>query len=288
MKVLNFGSLNIDRVYKVDHIVRPGETISSCSMQQYAGGKGLNQSIALARAGVKVIHAGMIGEDGLFLRELLEKEKVDCSLLKTVKNHPTGTAFIQVAANGENSIVLAGGANKAIGKEYIAEVFSSMEKGDILIIQNEISCMEEIMASAAEKGMRIFFNPAPMTEEVAKLPLDLTDTLILNDTEYETLKNKISPFPEKCSLLLTHGAKGASYCPAGEKTFLSIPAAKVEKVVDTTAAGDTFTGYFIAGLLEKGDVKEALKYAARAAAICVSRPGAAPAIPYAGEVEKGE
>lgn len=289
MKVLNFGSLNIDLVYQVAAIVRPGETVSALSCQRYPGGKGLNQSIALARAGAKVFHAGIIGEDGLFLKELLEHENVDCSLMKISQDSSTGAAFIQVAQNGENAIVLSGGANQTVDRDYIADVLGHFAPGDILVIQNEISGIGEIISSAAQRGMKIFFNPAPMSKEIALMPLELVDTLILNDTEYETLSSMPGKIPENCNLLLTHGARGASYRAGKSHETIPVPAVPVENVIDTTAAGDTFIGFFITALLQGKKISGALHNASRAAALCVSRPGAAPSIPRASELpEEGK
>lgn len=285
MKVINFGSLNIDLVFRVQAIARPGETISSYSCKKYPGGKGLNQSIALARAGVKVCHGGIIGNDGIFLRDLLQKEDVDCSLLEIAEDLSTGTAFIQVAENGENCIVLSGGANQAIDEKYIRKVFRSTTKDDILLIQNEISCLDLIIRCASEQKMKIFFNPAPMTPDAAGFPLEKIHTLILNDSELESLKKYSVRPPSNVNLLLTHGAEGASYFPADGSAPVHIPAFPAEKVVDTTAAGDTFIGYFIAGLLQKAEPLYALRYAAKASSICVSRAGAAPSIPFAKEIK---
>lgn len=287
VKVLNFGSLNIDFVYKVTSIVRPGETISSRSCRKYPGGKGLNQSIALARGNVPLFHGGIIGSDGVFLKRLLEEEKVDTRFLKVMEGGSTGSAFIQVADNGENSIVLSGGTNLSVDKKYISHVLSHFGKGDILVLQNEISCMKELLETAGNMGMRIFFNPAPMTEEVFSFPLEKVDTLIVNDTEYEALASAVQ-IPEGIALLVTRGGKGASYRAAkGSETF-NVPAFPVEKVVDTTAAGDTFTGFFIAGLYHGKSLPEALAYAAKAASLCVTRQGAAPSIPFARELEQSE
>ena len=171
MKVLNFGSLNIDFVYRVRDFVRPGETISAASFARFPGGKGLNQSIALARAGARVLHAGAVGTDGGFLVDLLRENGVDCSLVAVIDDTPTGHAVIQVADSGENSIVLYPGANHRIADELIDRALALTAPGDILLLQNEISAMPEIMRRAAERNLRIFFNPAPMTGAVAAYPL---------------------------------------------------------------------------------------------------------------------
>ena len=242
MKVLNFGSLNIDHVYRVADFVRPGETISAIGYAKFAGGKGLNQSIALARAGMTVLHAGRIGTDGIFLKELLAENQVDCSQLVISENEHSGHAVIQVTDAGENSIVLFGGANQNISDAQIQSAMSVMDPGDFLLLQNEISAMPEILRAAAKRGLRIFFNPAPMNRKVFSYPLELVDTFIVNETEGEALGS----LPGK-NILMTLGAQGARYSPAHGGKGVAIPAAPVDKVVDTTAAGDTFIGYFSRG-----------------------------------------
>lgn len=278
MKVLNFGSLNIDLVYRVRDFVRPGETIAARSFSRFAGGKGLNQSLALARAGARVLHAGMVGADGGFLLELLRENGVDCSLVAVDDDTPTGHAVIQVADSGENSIVLYSGANHRITDALIDRAMEAAEPGDILLLQNEISCITTIMLRAEERGLRIFFNPAPMTKSVGAYPIEFVDTLIVNETEWEALAGMFSPF--KVNVLQTLGARGAVY-----NRKIIVPAERVENVVDTTAAGDTFIGYFIAGLLEGRDVESAMKTATRASAWCIQRAGAAPSIPRRSDLE---
>ena len=272
MKVLNFGSLNIDFVYRVREFVRPGETLSASGFAKFAGGKGLNQSIALARAGAHAVHAGAVGTDGGFLLDLLRGNGVGCTLVDVVRDTPTGHAVIQVADSGENAIVLYPGANHRITPESVTRALNAAEPGDILLLQNEISSMADIMLRAHERGLRIFFNPAPMTDAVAAYPLETVDTLIVNETEWAALS--ASRLPSSVNVLKTLGAKGAIY---NDRVF--VPAQRVEKVVDTTAAGDTFIGYFIAGLLEGRDVEGAMKDATLASAWCVRHSGAEPSIP---------
>ena len=273
MKVLNFGSLNIDFVYRVRDFVRPGETISAASFARFPGGKGLNQSIALARAGARVLHAGAVGTDGGFLVDLLRENGVDCSLVAVIDDTPTGHAVIQVADSGENSIVLYPGANHRIADELIDRALALTAPGDILLLQNEISAMPEIMRRAAERNLRIFFNPAPMTGAVAAYPLELVDTLIVNETEWAALSASRPTL--RCNILKTLGAKGAVY-----NGMIVVPAERVDNVVDTTAAGDTFIGYFIAELIAGRDVESAMKTATRASAWCIRHVGAAPSIPH--------
>ncbi len=291
MRILNFGSVNIDHVYSVEHFVRPGETLSSLSYARFSGGKGANQSIALAKAGADVFHAGKIGSDGLWLKDNLEKCGVRTDFLRTGKV-PTGHAVIQVNRSGENSIVLYGGANQDIDENFASSVIAKFSKKDFLLVQNEINKIPLIMKKAHQRGMKIVFNPAPMNEPVKSYPLKLVDVFILNEIEGSGLtgkkgfKNVISEMERKypgALTIMTLGSKGAAYIENGKTVF--VPALKV-KPVDTTAAGDTFIGYFLAGISNGSKTDEAIRLACRAAAICVTRKGAADSIPRMCEVRK--
>ena len=289
MKVLNFGSINIDHVYKVDHFVRPGETLNCHDYQCFAGGKGLNQSIALAHAGGEVFHAGKIGKDDYWLRDRLHQHGVEVSFIEVTKG-PTGHAIIQVNASGENSIVICGGANQRVVEDDVMRTVKHFSRGDYLLVQNEVSSVADIIRISKDQGLKIVFNPAPMASQVLNYPLDLVDIFIVNETEaYELTKetdpDKISrvlsdQFPQAAAVL-TLGESGAWYLDS-EKTYYQ-PAEDV-KPIDTTAAGDTFIGYFLAEFMETGDVKKALGKGCRAAAICVTRPGAADSIPRKDEL----
>ena len=182
MKILNFGSLNIDLVYQVEHIARPGETIASSAHQVFAGGKGANQSAALARAGARVFHAGQVGPDGQWLVDKLARLDVDVQHIR-VGDTPTGHAIIQVDRQGQNSIVLFAGANAQIDQSAIDATLSHFGAGDILLLQNEINDIPYIMAAAAARGLTICLNPAPFGPEVRAYPLELIDLLIVNETE---------------------------------------------------------------------------------------------------------
>ncbi len=289
MKILNIGSLNIDDVYQMDHFVQPGETQTSLNYSQYCGGKGLNQSIALARAGAEVFHAGKIGGDGLFLKEKLEEAGVNTDHVM-VTDKPSGRAIIQVNREAENSIILNSGSNRTFSQEDVENILINFRKGDILLIQNEINMLAEIICLAAEKGMRIALNPAPMDETITTLPLEKIDLFIVNEIEGEGLTGEKDPegimtgmvdkFPG-AAVALTLGSKGVFY--AGEGESLRINAIRVDPV-DTTAAGDTFTGYLLTALAEKMKIKDALELAVRAAALTVTRPGAADSIPERNEL----
>ena len=291
MKVLNFGSCNIDYVYQLDHIVAPGETESSTKMQLFAGGKGLNQSIAIARAGAKVYHAGAIGQDGNELLQLLKDNDVDVTFLQTV-TEKTGHAIIQVAKNGENSIFIHAGANACITTEYIDLVLANFGKGDILLLQNEISNVEYIVNKAFEKQMVIILNPSPINEKIAQIDLKKISYLIVNQKEAQAITNHTEELTAleyfkanhpDLKVILTLGKTGSLYQDNSQRIFQ--PSYKVD-TVDTTAAGDTFTGYFVAGLIKGIALQKNMNYSSCASALAVSKNGAAPSIPIIAQVEK--
>jgi ribokinase len=288
-RILNYGSINIDHVYRVDHLVRPGETITSETYQSFAGGKGSNQSIAIARAGADVYHAGMIGNDGLWLKEMLDDSGVDTSYIKVI-DAPSGHAVIQVDGEGENSIILYSGANRCVSLEDAQEVLDYFGRGDYLLLQNEINAVSEIITGGSERGLKVVFNTAPMHDGVLDYPLHEVDCFIFNEVEGRELTGNtgqdgilaamMDKFPGAC-MVLTLKDKGAIYVDAERR--LTVPAPKV-KAVDTTAAGDTFIGYLLAGMVEGQDIEAALETACKAAAICVTRPGAADSIPWKEEL----
>ncbi|MBD3243256.1 MAG: ribokinase [Chitinivibrionales bacterium] len=292
MRVLNYGSLNIDHVYAVDHFVRPGESLPSRSYAMHPGGKGANQSTAMALAGADVAHAGKVGRDGAWYRDRLAECGVDVQHVDIVDT-PSGHAMIQVNPQGENAIVLYGGANREIAEADAARVLGAFSAGDFLLLQNEISAIPAIMRTATERGLRIVFNAAPMHAEVKSYPLELVDLFIVNEIEGaeltgETNTDKVldamlATFP-KAGTVLTLGSKGARY--GRGDTRLSAEAHRVH-AVDTTAAGDTFIGYLLAELANGGEMQQALEMGCAAAAVCVTRPGAASSIPRRDEVVTG-
>ena len=290
-KVLNFGSINVDHVYTVEHFVRPGETLSCQEYRRFAGGKGLNQSIALAQAGARVYHAGKVGATDTWLKALMEDKGVDTRFVETI-NAPSGHAIIQVNAAGENAIVIVGGANQLISEADIQRIVAEFGPEDYLLIQNEVNAVPQIIQSAKAKGLTIVFNPAPMNPQVLNYPLELVDILIVNETEAHSLTGESEPdkihenfnyrYPH-AAIVLTMGHKGAAYF--SPQVRLHQPAEKVH-AIDSTGAGDTFIGFFLAELIRTNDPKAALGYATRAAAICVTRHGAADSIPSRRELEK--
>ena len=294
-KVLNFGSLNLDYVYQVSHFVKPGETLSAVSQTINAGGKGLNQSVALAKAGAKVFHAGCLGIGGEKLEKILREYGVDTSFLRPV-NQIQGNAVIQVTPFGENSIVLFGGSNQCISEEQVNNTLSSFGEGDFLVLQNEINNLPMIIDKARAIGMVIFLNPSPFDDRLDQVDFGKLDWLLVNEIEADQLTGENTPaaawqnvhnrYP-KLSLLLTRGSQGSfafRVNKAGlEKEFQQ---AYPVKAVDTTGAGDTYTGFFISSLMNNLPLTECMRRASTAAAISVTRSGAARSIPSAEEVEK--
>ncbi|MBQ6679487.1 MAG: ribokinase [Lachnospiraceae bacterium] len=290
-KVLNYGSLNIDLVYTVPHIVRPGETLTSLNYARFPGGKGLNQSIALKRAGAETCHAGSIGEDGRFLAELLQADGVDVSRV-AVLDAPTGHALIQVEEGGQNCIVLFPGTNRMNAAQAPDALLNGFGAGDFLLLQNEVDGNAAVMEEAKKRGMKIALNPSPMDEDALRLPLSLVDLFLVNEVEGADLTGEEAPekildamaekYPD-AAVVLTLGSRGSMY--ADGKVRLSQPIFPCE-VVDTTAAGDTFTGYVLNGLLAGEAPEVFMRRATMASSIAVSRAGAAPSIPYRKEVEE--
>ena len=293
-RVLNFGSLNLDYVYQVDHFVRPGETLSAASRTLKLGGKGLNQSIALARAGANVAHAGCIGAGGEPLKALLERDGVDTSRLLSV-GEMQGHTVIQVNPDGENCILLYGGSNQCVTPGQIAATLADCSAGDWLVLQNEINNLPAIVDAAHERGMTIALNPSPCDSKLDDVDFGKLSWLLVNEVEAGQLSGIDDPQAAwewlharhpKLSVLITLGAAGSmAFTPDGQ--CVKQEAFRV-KAVDTTAAGDTFTGYFISGLIAGMPLKECMHRASRASSISVTRLGAADSIPYSAELEAAD
>lgn len=290
MKILNLGSCNIDLVYTVDHIVMPKETISAVELQHFVGGKGLNQSVAIAKSGFPVYHAGCVGKDGEMLIDYMKSVGVDVGYIN-VSDESSGHAIIQIDKNGQNSILLFAGANYCVTAEYIDSVLSDFNEGDFIVLQNEISNLDYIVEKAHEKGMVIFLNPSPYNEKITDGILSKVSYLILNEVElagitgFSDIKKGLeflnNTYPD-CKAVATIGEDGCIY--SYKNTTVKQAAFNV-KVVDTTAAGDTFMGYFISQTASNKTLEEALRTASMAAAITVSRKGAAPSIPLITEIK---
>ncbi|MCM5705172.1 ribokinase [Larsenimonas salina] len=290
----NYGSINIDHVYRVPHLVKPGETLSSTDYQQVLGGKGANQSVAAARAGGQVAHWGQLNAGDQWALDVLDEAGVDTQGVARVDT-PSGHALIQVDDAGENSIVLFGGANQSIDHDFIATRLAEVERDDWVLLQNECSHTAGMIEAAHARGLKVAFNPAPMTRDVTEMALDTLSILFVNrgegamlaglddnadpDTVLSTLAQR---YPDT-EIILTLGADGV-YHQKGKQSLFA-PAEQVD-ARDTTAAGDTFIGYFMAARLEGKDVSTCLKHATRAAAYSVQRAGAHTSIPRACDLEQ--
>jgi len=290
MRILNFGSLNIDYVYRVDKFIRPGETKASKSLMVNCGGKGLNQSIAAAKAGNTVFHAGLLGRDGVMLKKKLIEKGVDVSLLRNTDGL-CGNAIIQVDDAGQNCILLFGGTNRELTLDMIDETLDAFGNEGLVLLQNETNLVGEIIGRAHARGLKTALNAAPMDAGVLEYPLDLLDFLLVNevegreiagcDSDDEILPILSARYPH-CGIVLTLGKRGAIYHKGAHTWRIGICPVKA---VDTTAAGDTFTGYFLYGMLNGMSPAEALRLATTASAICVQRPGASDSVPERAEVD---
>ncbi len=290
MKILVFGSLNIDRTYRVDHLISAGETLAARDMKLYCGGKGFNQAIALSRAGCQVSFAGAVGEDGQMLLDALEDNGVDCRHVLRLPG-ATGHAVIQVEDSGQNCIIILPGANGRIGEADIDRVLADFTAGDLIVLQNEISHLPELMEKARRKDLVVALNPSPMNEAVFACPLDTVDYLLLNETESAALTGREAPeealaalharYP-RANVVLTLGEKGSLF--QGRDGQTARVGIYPVQAVDTTAAGDTYTGYFLSEIVRGGDARAAMRAAAVASGLSVTRQGAGPSIPRRAEV----
>ena len=290
MKVLIFGSINRDYVFSVDHIVSPGETINCFDSSDYWGGKGFNQAVAVAQGGADTSFACRIQSlDEREITEILKNYGISSDYIR-VGDTPTGHAIIQIDDGGQNSIIVCPGANRTVTNEFVEQTLADFSKGDVLLLQNEINNLPYIMQKAAEQGMHIVFNPSPFEKHLLKLPLDLVDTFVLNEIEcneftgeadHDKMQNQMLKMFPQAKLVLTLGKHGVIY---RDSNFSLTHGIYDVPVVDTTAAGDTFTGFFVANYYNTYDPKESLRLASIASSLAVSRKGALPSIPNIREV----
>ena len=290
MKVLNFGSLNLDYVYSVDSFLRPGETKSANGRNTFLGGKGFNQSVALAKAGAPVWHAGDAGESAGLFRQELESCGAHTDFLRE-SGDVCGHAVIQVDRSGQNCILIYHGSNYSIEESFVNGVLDRFSEGDIVVLQNEINATHYIIDEAHRRGMRIALNPSPYDESIRAMPLEKLSWLILNEVEGKDLSGQdteegyVRWFRERypqLKVVVTLGKRGALYID--RETVLHHPSYDA-RIVDTTAAGDVFTGFFLAGEAMGRPIAETMRIASKAAGISISRPGASPSVPTMEEVE---
>jgi ribokinase len=285
MAVWCFGSINIDHFYALPHLPAPGETLASSGYRQELGGKGANQSVAAARAGAEVRHIGAVGADGAPALFEMEAAGVDCRGVQRLEG-ATGHAVILVDPAGENSIVLHAGANGALDLGAALAALEGVELDDILLIQNETAHQAALAEAAMGLGMDVIYSAAPFDLAAVQAVMPFVNTLVLNEVEAAQLQAALDvPFEDLpvSNVVITRGAAGASWRSRGMEVIevAALPVA----VVDTTGAGDCFTGA-LAAALDAGQTPDAaMRFAAAAAALQVSRAGTAAAMPALEEIE---
>lgn len=287
MAVWNLGSINIDNVYRVPHLPGPGETLSATGFSQGLGGKGANMSVAMARAAARTTHIGAVGPDGAWCVDRLLEYGVDTRHIANLPDAATGHANICVAEDGENQIVLHPGANREITEEMIGAALSEASPGDTLVTQNETNGQVAAARMARDPGLKVVYAAAPFEAESVSNLAEFTDLLVLNAVEAQQLTDALGKDLTDLGIghvVVTLGGDGAKWLDVAAGTERHVPAIKVSPV-DTTGAGDTFTGYLIAGLDRGMPMEQALHLATQAAALMVTRLGTADVIPDLKEIE---
>ncbi|MDR2572278.1 MAG: ribokinase, partial [Oscillospiraceae bacterium] len=296
------GSVNYDLVIEVDKTPVIGETVFGRNFFQSGGGKGANQAIACARLGANTSFIGAVGDDafGAELLSSLKNNNVDVSSVKTVSDRPTGTAMI-ILHEGDNYIAVDQGANLAVDELQINSADEKISSADMVVLQLEIplDTVRYVITWCRKHGVPVILNPAPAPKEALDSELlKMVDVLTPNETEAFALTGIMPSTPDeaiKAAMRLTElGANqvaitmGASGCVYGAGAdFRHMPTVKVENVVDTTAAGDSFTAALAVSLSEGRNLEQAVEFATRVAAITVTKKGAHPSLPYRKDVVIG-
>lgn len=286
MAVWNLGSINIDNVYRVPHLPARGETLAATEFTQGLGGKGANMSVAVARAAARVAHIGAVGPDGKWTVERLMEYGVDTRRIEVMQGHATGHANIAVADDGENQIVLFSGSNRAITDDLIGSALAEASPGDIFLTQNETNAQSTAASIAKHMGLRVVYAAAPFDPAAVQDVLPFVDLLVLNEVEAQQLEAELGKPVHKLGVqdvVVTLGAEGCLWLTSGSAET-HVPAIPVTPV-DTTGAGDTFTGYLVAGLDRGMPMRQALDLATHAGALMVTRLGTADVIPDLKEIE---
>ncbi len=287
MAIWNLGSINADMVYALPHLPVAGETLAATGLDQFLGGKGANMSVAAARAGSTVHHIGAVGPEGSWAVQRLMEYGVDTRHIATL-DLPTGHAIIAVDTSGENQIILFPGANHAISSNQIGQALSEAASGDTLVLQNETNLQPEAVEMAQKLGLKVAYAAAPFEAEAVQAVLPFLDLLFLNAVEAEQLQQAIGKAPQDlgvADVIVTLGSKGARHFDVATGNTRDVPALPVTPV-DTTGAGDTFTGYVLSGLDRGLPMPQAMAQAARAGALMVTRHGTADVIPDLKEVQE--
>lgn len=286
MTIFNFGSINADNFFQVPHLPSPGETLAATGFTRGLGGKGANMSVAAARAGAHVAHIGAVGEDGRWAIGLLTEWGVDTRHIAALPDTPMGQASIYVDDAGENSIVLLTGANHRIPNHTRADALAQASRGDIFLMQNETLNQREMAKIAKGLGLYVAYAAAPFDATAATDVLPFLDFLILNEIEAQQLQAATGQTPDTLGIpdvIITLGANGARWLHNGQsRDFPAMPVTPV----DTTGAGDTFTGYVLAARDRGLPMEQAIALATRAAALMVTRKGTADVIPDLKDVDE--
>lgn len=289
--IVVLGSLNMDLVLRVPHAPAAGETLPGRSIATIPGGKGANQAVSCAREGARVRMIGCVGADahGQALRDALQRDGIDTAALRTDPSEPTGTALVMVEDSGQNRIVLIAGANGRVEIDAAA-LRQQLQGADFLVAQFEtpMAQVEHAIAVAHETGCKVLLNPSPV-EAIPEPMWQRIDTLVVNEIEAQTLSGLPVARPHEAAaagqalrargpvrVVVTLDALGAVSVDADGARHH--PAPKVQ-AVDTTAAGDTFLGALAVALGEGRSFDEAVRLGIRAAALCITQPGAQPSIP---------
>ncbi|GAA4467150.1 ribokinase [Phytohabitans houttuyneae] len=287
-RVVVVGSANLDLVVTAPALPRPGETVLGGEFTTVPGGKGANQAVAAARAGGRVSFVGAVGDDDFARpqRDNLVAADVDVSRLRTVPG-PSGVALIAVDQHAENLIVVAPGANAALAG-LSPEDRAEVARADVLLCQLEIpvETVAEAAATARANGTVVVLNAAPARTLPAAV-LSTVDLLVVNEGEAEVLAGRPAEPGDLLDLVprvvMTLGARGAAYADRdGLRLDVAAPAVTA---VDTTAAGDAFTGALAVAWAEGRPVEEAVRWACAAGAVCATRPGASSSLPTRAEIE---
>ncbi len=290
-KIVVIGSFNLDFVFLVDRFVLPKETYHSNGMELHFGGKGFNQAVALGKSHPSVFYAANINDKEAYIKDVLKRNNVSDKFVRLVSS-PTGMAFIQVNKDGENSILLNKGANFKFDLEQFVEVLSHFNEGDTLVLQNEINELKTLIDLAHNRHLKIALNPSPFSEDILKLPLENIDYLFINELEGEMLTHetdadkileKCKELLPSCEVVLTLGSNGAAVLKDNQITKQD--AYKVESI-DSTGAGDTFTGFYISSRSQNKSIVDSLRLASAAAALSVTKKGAMDSIPSLEDVLK--
>lgn len=286
MAVFNLGSINADLFYRVPHLLAPGETLASTEHSRGLGGKGTNMSVAIARAAARAVHIGAVGADGRWAVERMMEYGVDTRFVLEL-DVPTGHAVIMVDDHGENAILIYPGANRALTETHVASALESATEADTFLFQNETSAQVEGATLASATGMRIVYAAAPFDPKAVEAVLPLLDILVMNAVEAQQLTDALggtlADLPVR-DVIVTLGGDGCRWINTDHGTDQSFPAIPVTPV-DTTGAGDTFTGFLVAALDRGMPMEQAILLGQQAGAIMVTRHGTADVIPDLKDIE---